>query len=84
MIPYCNLICNPKYSLNMDETAMYLNCAPNRTVHPKEEKTVSIMVGGPSSMRFKITVTIARDGSKLPTIAILKPPQVKASKDLFV
>ena len=46
MISYRNLIGNPKYFLNMDETAVYLNCTSNRTIHPKGEKIVSIMVGG--------------------------------------
>ena len=50
MTSYHNLIGNPKYLLNMDETAVYLNCAPNRTAHPKGEKTISIMVGGSSFM----------------------------------
>ena len=50
MNSYHNLIGNPKYLLDMDETAVYLNCALNRTVHPKGEKTISIMVGGSSSM----------------------------------
>ena len=45
MISYCNSVGNPKYLLNMDKTDVYLNCAPNRTVHPKREKIVSIMFG---------------------------------------
>ena len=72
MISYCNLIGNPKYSLNMDETAVYLNCSPNRTVYPKGEKTVSIMFGRSSSTRFTLAVTIVMDGSKLPLFVIFK------------
>ncbi len=72
MTLYHNLIGNPKYLLNMDETAVYLNCALNRTVHPKGEKTISIMVGGSSSMRFSLDVTIAMDGRKLPSFVIFK------------
>ncbi len=28
-------ISDPKYLINMDETAVYLNCGPKHTVHPK-------------------------------------------------
>ena len=59
MTSYCNLVGNPKYYLNIGETAVYLNCSPNRTVHSKGENTVSIMVGGSSSTRFALAVTIA-------------------------
>ena len=72
MTSYHNLIGNPKYLLYMDETAVYLNCASNRTVHPKGEKTIFIMVGGSSSMRFTLAVTIAMDGSKLLLFVIFK------------
>ena len=63
---------NPKYFLNMDETEVFLNCAPNRTVYPKGENKVSIMVGGSSSMRFTLAVIIAMDGRKLPFFVIFK------------
>ena len=53
----------------MDETAVYFNCSPNRTVHPKGEKTVSIMTGETSSTRFTLAVSVALDGSKLPLFA---------------
>ena len=72
MTSYCNLIGNSKYFLNMDETAVYVNCVRNRTVHPKGEKTVSIIVGGLSSMRFTLSATITIDGSKLPLLVIFK------------
>ena len=72
MIPYCNLIGNPKYFLKIDETAVYLNFSPNRSVHPKREKTVSIMVGGSLSTRFTLAVTIATDGRQLLLFVILK------------
>ena len=69
---YNNTIGNPFLLVNMDETAVHLNCSPNRTVHPKGEKTVSIMIGGTSSTRFTLAFSVAMDGSKLPSFAIFK------------
>ena len=53
----------------MEETAVYVNCAPNRAVHPRGEKKVSIMVGGGCSARFTLGVSVAMDGSKLPFLS---------------
>ena len=61
-----NRINDPRYLINMDETAVFLNCAPNCTVHVKGEKTVSVMIGSASSMRFTLAVSAAMDGRKLP------------------
>ena len=72
MTTYRQRINNPKYLVNMDETAVYLNISSNRTVHPKGEKTVSIHIGGASSMRFTLAVSIAMDGTKLPLFVIFK------------
>ena len=63
---------NPKYLVNMDETAKYLNCAPKCTLYLKKEKTVSAMIGGSSSMRFTLAVTAATDGTKFPLFVIFK------------
>ena len=72
MTSYANNINNPHYFVNMDETAIYLNCSPKRTVHAKGEKTVPIMLGGASGMRFTLAVSVAMDGTKLPLFAIFK------------
>ena len=56
----------------MDETAVYLNCRPTRTVHPTREKTVAANIGGATSSRFTFAVSIAMDGTKLPLFVIFK------------
>ena len=63
---------DPHLLVNMDEIAVYFKCSPNRTVHIKGEKTVSVMKGGASSMRFTLAVAVAIDGTKLPLFAIFK------------
>ena len=67
----------------MDQTAVYLNCAPNRTVHPKGENTVSSIVGGSSSICFTLAVTIAMDESKLLSL-FLEALQVEVLKDPYL
>ena len=67
-----NQINNPKFFISMEETAVYLNCSPKRTVHPKGERTVSIRVGGSSSTTFTLAVSVAMDGTKLPLFVIFK------------
>lgn len=66
MTTYHNHIDDPRLLVNMDETAVYLNASPKRTVHRKGERTVSIRIGGSSSMRFTLAVIVAMDGTKLP------------------
>ena len=72
MMSYSNRIDNTHYRINMDETAELLNCTPNRTVHMKGEKTVSVMIGGTTSMIFTLDVSVAMDGTKLPLFVIFK------------
>ena len=67
----------------MDETAVYLNCSPNRTVHMKGEKTVAATIGIASSARFTLAVTVSTDGMKLPLFVIFKDtPRVSIEKKL--
>ncbi len=44
MTSFRNRINNPKFLVNMDETAVFLNCTPIRAVDPTGERTVSIRV----------------------------------------
>ena len=80
---YLHCIKNPRYLLNMDQTAVYLNSSPNRTVDKKGNRTISIRVGGPSSMWFTLCVSVAVDGTKLPLFVIFKcKPNGNIEKDL--
>ena len=72
MTSFRNRINDPRFLINMDETAIYLDCYPNRTVHIKGEKTVSVIIGGVSSIRFTLAITITMDGTKLPLFVIFK------------
>ncbi len=72
MISHGNLIDDPHYLVNIDETVAYMNCSPNPTIHKKGEKTVSVMIGGASGMRFTLAVSAAMDETKLPLFVIVK------------
>ena len=63
---------NPKYFVNMDETNVYFNCKPKRTVNLRGQKTISIRIGSSSSLRVTVCVSIAMDGTKLPLFLIFK------------
>ena len=58
--------------MNMDGTAVCLNCSPSHSVHQKGEKTVSIMIGGTSSRRIPLAITVAMDGKKVSFFVIFK------------
>lgn len=62
----------PKLLCNMDQTPLYMNFAPNRTVHHKGEHNLSIRTGGSSSARIAVAVTVAMDGSKFPLFYVFK------------
>ena len=65
-------ITNPKYLINMGETAVYLNCTPTRTVHLRGEKTISINIGNCNTARITVAVSVAMDVSKMPLFVIFK------------
>ena len=59
--------------VNMDQTAVYLNFSPTRTVKEKGKRTVSIRIGGGSSLlRFTLCVAVAFDGTKIPLFVIFR------------
>ncbi len=72
MTSFHNRVDNAHYFVNKDQTPVYMNCAPHRTVHRKGEKTVSIRVGGLNSQRFSLAVAVAMDGTKLPLFIVFK------------
>ena len=83
MRTYLHCINNPRYLVNMDQTTIYLNYSPNRTFHEKGKRTISIRVGGSSSMRFTLCMSVAMDGKKLPLFVIFKgEPNGNIGKDL--
>ncbi len=54
-----------KFFGNMDETAIFFDCKPKRTVNMKDDKTVVIRVGRAMGKRLTICVSVAFDGMKL-------------------
>ena len=67
----------------MDETNVYFNCKPKRTVNLRGQKTISIRIGSSTSMRVTLCVTIAMDETKLPLFLIFKgAPRAKIERSL--
>ncbi len=50
--------------INKGETAVFLNCIPDRTVHVKGEKDSSVMINA--------TFSVVMEGTKLPLFVIFK------------
>ncbi len=74
---------NPRFLVNMDQTAVFLNCSRTRTVDTKGKRTISIRVGGGTSLRFTLCVAVALDGTKLPLFIIFKgQPNRSVAKSL--
>ncbi len=69
---YGSGIHDPPDVVNMDDTATYMDCSPNRTIHKTGEGTVSIMIGVPPYDRFTSALSVAMDGTKRPLFVILK------------
>lgn len=72
MASYKQRTIDPHFLVNLDETAVYLNRFPTRTVHAKGKKTVSVMIGGALSIRFTLAVSVAMDSTKLALFATFK------------
>ena len=65
--PYgLELICN------MDETPIFLNMPPSKTIAKKGSKTVFIRSQNQEKVRISVLLTIAADGTKLPPFVIFK------------
>jgi hypothetical protein len=62
----------PKYFLNMDQTAIYFEAKSKTVVAPKGVRTVAIRDSGSNSKRCTVCVTISADGTKLPPFFVFK------------
>ena len=66
-----NRIIEEKYLINMDQTNLYLNLAPQTAVHRKGERAVFVQLRG-SSSRLPLCVAAAKDGAKLRLFVVMK------------
>ena len=58
--------------VNMDETPVYFNSIPNRTVTSKGEKHVKARVAGDEKKRVPVVLGCCSNGEKLPPMVITK------------
>ena len=61
-----------KLICNMDETPIFLNMPPSKTIAKKGAKTVFIRTHNQEKVRISVLLTIAADGTKLPPFVIFK------------
>jgi hypothetical protein len=61
-----------KYSINMDQTAIYFKLKSSTTVHKKGKRTVLVHDSASNSKRVTVVLAVAVDGTKLPPFIIFK------------
>jgi Tc5 transposase DNA-binding domain/DDE superfamily endonuclease len=74
---------NPKYFLNMDQTAVYFESKSSVVVSPKGKRSVPMRDSGSDAKRATIVVTISAAGDKLEPFFIFKgQPDKKVEQSL--
>ena len=78
----------PQLILQMDEMPTYVDMSENQSVNANGSKSIEIPNNGHLKTRFTTVLTIAADGTRLPTFIILrkqaKPSSVKASPNVII
>ena len=78
----------PQYIIQMDETPTYIDSTTNRTVTQKGATSVEVTHTGNNKARFTSVLTVASDGTRLPTFVILKKlvkvPNVKITSNIVL
>ena len=62
--------------INMDETPMYFDIVPGRTVDMKGTKTVEARTTGAEKRHITVVLAVSNNGDVLPLITIFKGKQV--------
>ena len=64
--------CDPRFILNMDQTPVYFLMNAKRTLELIGKKTIHIRTSTNNTKRVAVTVTIAGDGTVLPSVVVFK------------
>src|SRR6185437_9970385 len=66
--------------INMDETPVWFETAPSRTIHRKGDKEVPLIVSSQHRHRITVTLAVTKSGKMLPP-TIIEKSQSKAAKE---
>ena len=58
--------------INMDETPMYFDMVPEKTISKKGRKEVRVRLSGAEKRKLTVTLTCTGDGEMLPALEIFK------------
>jgi len=61
---------------NCDETPIFFNMTPNKTIAQKDGKTIIIKTQEQEKCRISVILTITVDGGKLPSYLIFKAKKI--------
>ena len=67
-----NKVINNYMIVNMDETALFLNMSPKRTINEKGDNTIMIKTLGQEKQRITILLSISDEGDKLAPLVVFK------------
>lgn len=77
----CSVI-EEDFICNMDQTAVFFECKPSKTVNVRGSKTIPIRNSGSNSNRMTVCLAVTLSGKKLPPFVIFKENRVHESKRL--
>ena len=78
-----NKFINNYMVVNMDETALFLNMSPKRTINEKGDNTIMIKTLGQEKQRITILLSVSDEGDKLAPLVVFKgKPNGKICKNL--
>ena len=67
----CNMI-GQDFICNMDQTAVFFECKPSKTVNRKGDKTIAVRNSGSNSHRMTVCLSVTASGQKLDPFVIFK------------
>ena len=77
-----------KYIVNMDETPVFFDLVPNRTVEQTGKKSMVIRTSGSDKRHVTVILAVAANGEVLPTVIIFKGKRalkdIKSRDDIIV
>ena len=78
-----NKVINNYMIVNMDETALFLNMSPKKTINEKGDNTIMIKTLGQEKQRISILLSVSAEGDKLAALVVFKgKPNGKICKNL--
>ena len=70
--------------INVDETAVFFDLAPSRTIDIEGRKHIWIKSDKSGKLRITVVLAVAADGTKLPPVAIINPKKFSKYAEIHI